>query len=753
VDPLRAARVAHIGGHFRYFCSPECRSGFHAEAHTSPLPLPRRTPTSRALDPRIRSDFLTPVPSVPGGAVTREVPRDAGTRLATPYPAVPSEARRSDFGDAASADPSASPQDALGSREDAASTVPTTVELPSQTDVGLLLLGLAVIGGLLSVILALAGNLGAVLNARLVAAIVGAAALITHHLTARRDPNEPSRIIVLVAPVAALALAIGVRLTGSEHASGTVNLAGIVTVLVAGTAWLVQRSHASLEAERQLIAAALDVPGDRVVGDDVVETDARELRPGEEIVIGPDGVVPVDATVSAGSGRVLPWLGATTPVLRSEGDPLVAGARVVEGRLRAVVGWTGLDRSWMRLTHDVRRRADLLAGLARAGRLAAERGGPVAAGLAALTAFASAHDPVEIAMAAIAAQATLAHAGIGRIGAFHVGRTVLAALRRGIVFRTADALDRAGRVTNAVFCARGTLLLGEPEVANIEPIPPHDAESVLAWVAGAESGASHPVASAVLRAARSRGVRPDGVRSPSHQPGLGVTAVASNGQALVVGSRALMLKERISVARAETKVTELEALGRTVMLVALGSKLVGVIGLQDGLRPGARAAVQYLLDVNVEPVLVSGDARETCEALGRALDVEHVRPEVLPAERGEEVRRMAEGGAIVAVMGRTATDEAALSAADVAVSLGSAGSSSAEWSVELASDDVRDAANAVRLAHRCRNEARLGLVLTLGPAVCGVLAVAFGLFAPALAPVLAFAGTLGALLRGRVLEQ
>ena len=84
-----------------------------------------------------------------------------------------------------------------------------------------------------------------------------------------------------------------------------------------------------------------------------------------------------------------------------------------------------------------------------------------------------------------------------------------------------------------------------------------------------------------------------------------------------------------------------------------------MLGLQDGLRPGARAAVQHLLDAQVEPVLISGDSRETCEAIGRALDIEHVRPEILSGDRAVEIERLAQGGVTVAVSGNPRTDEAA----------------------------------------------------------------------------------------------
>ena len=200
------------------------------------------------------------------------------------------------------------------------------------------------------------------------------------------------------------------------------------------------------------------------------------------------------------------------------------------------------------------------------------------------------------------------------------------------------------------------------------------------------------------------------MRNATVHAGLGVTALASTGERLVVGGRAIMLEEKIGVAVADARVTELEAQGRSVLLVALGDRLVGLIALQDGLRSGARAAVQQLLDARIEPVLLSGEARETCETIGRALDIEHVRPEVLPADRGPEVRALAEGGSVVAVIGHPVSDDGALGAADVAIAMGAAGSTPGEWAVALASDDVRDAAMALAIPHATRARVRVAIV-------------------------------------------
>jgi Cu+-exporting ATPase len=620
-------------------------------------------------------------------------------------------------------------------------------------DVTTLLLGLAALGGLLAVSLGLAGSSMPALNAQVAVLFVAVAALVAQYLMRPRDPTELHPAALLAAPLVAVSAAALARVLGHRLTGQAITLAGLVLVSAALSVWLVSRARRELDAEREQLKESLENTAHRVVGDEVVAARAADLRPGEEIVVEAGETVPVDGTVVAGQATLMPWLGAKTRAVRAEGDSVVAGAQLLEGRLRLVVGWAGYDRAWFRLTLDARRRADLLAPLARTGRVVAERVAPFAAGFAALFAFAADPTLLGIVMVLAATQATLAHAGIAQIGALHVTRCVLTALRRGIAFRTADALDRAGRVSCVAFCARGTQLLGEPEVASIESVSTLDPERVLALVAGAERGGADPTANAVLRAARARNVRPDGVRSPNVQPGLGVTAVASTGEPLVVGSRALMLRERISVARAEPRISELEAIGRTVLLVALGGRLVGLVGLQDGLRPGARAAVQHLLDVGVEPVLLSGDTRETCETLAHALDIDHIRPELLPAERGDEIRRMADGGAVVAVVGHGPVDEAALGAAEVSVALGSAGASSAEWSVQLASDDVRDAAYAVRLAHRCRREARLGLMLTLTPGLMAALAVAFNVAPPALAPVAATLGTLAALIRFRAVED
>ncbi|MEZ4374427.1 MAG: HAD family hydrolase [Polyangiaceae bacterium] len=720
VDPLRAPRVAIFHDRFHYFCSADCRETFDPENAAPQLPAPRRMGALR------QEDVI---------ATLAQTPEDLGLRQKT------AEAL-SEIVEAGIEGGGLSDLDELGPTADPRGTA---VEVVEPTDLPTLMVLMAGLAGLLSLLLSLAGDFRALIFIRAIVLVVGNAALVARYFAGARDATEPHPAALMGAPLTAALVTLGTSLSSGPNE--IVNVAGAALVASAAGIWLVQRARRPIEAEREHIQTSLSAATRRVVGQELAPATANELHPGEEILIEAGETVPADVSIIAGEAQVLPWLGANQSEARGEGDSLVAGARVVQGRVRAVVAWSGLDRAWVRLTNDPRRRAELIAPSARAGRLLAERGGPALGLVAGLAALAAGASWVGVIAYVVAAQAAVATAGVAQIGGLHVGLGVLSALRRGVAYRSAAAFEKAGHATVGAFCARGTLLLGEPEVASIEVFGSDPPERILGWVAGAEAGSTHPVAVAVTRAARDRGVRADGVRSLTTLPGLGVVGVTSGGEALAVGSRALMLRERIGVASAEARINELEGMGRTALLVAVGERLVGLVGLQDGLRPGARAAVQYLLDASIEPVLISGDARETCEALGRSLDIDHIRPEILPADRGAEIKRLADAGAQVVVFGRSPADDVALGAADVSVALASAGSISAEWNVQLATDAIRDAAFAVAVAGRARREARLGVLIAVLPGVVGVATMAVGALSPAVTPILALLGTGAAVLR------
>jgi cation transport ATPase len=551
-------------------------------------------------------------------------------------------------------------------------------------------------------------------------------------------------LLGLLAPLAATLAALASLLGSGRAAAHSASAAGAICFASALSLALVARQWRARAPLRKRLERALSAGARRPAGGA-----NGELRPGEEFLLEPGERSPADAVIVAGRGRVEPWFASPLSVPRQEGDTLLAGARVVEGALRAVVRWVGMDRAWARLTLDPERRADRHAVPARLAERLCTSGAVALAVLGALLAFSTQPQAALVLSSAAALAAMLCGISLPEIVALQLSGGVSELLARGVSFREPGALDRAARVGAVVFCAEGTLLSDEPSVASIEPAGSLSKDELLALIAGAFAGVASPLAAALQRCTQDYQVRPDGTRSPNHTPGLGVTAVASSGQSLVVGTRALLLGRHISVAGAESRIGELEALGRSVLLAALDGRYVGLLALQDGIAAGARAAVQHLLDAQVEAILLSGEARETSKALAHHLGIDHVRAEVAPEARAAELRRLEEGFAALAVVGRASKDDSVLGAASLSINIDGAGGPLERWDVDVASGSVRDAAWAVQLARKLYADTTRSIITATAPALVALITTLIGM--PAwLAPI---AGVAGSALAQHRLEQ
>jgi cation transport ATPase len=735
VDPLRAGEVAIFDGRFVYFCDRDHkarylrqRSGPASDEVVTAAPPQveeRRAEQARVEEETARARAVEDAPpSVPS---RREEEPDPRTAAEAPEPAAA----------AAEDEPPPSELTVPAPR----SVGPASVEAPAPpgSPIGVAYAG--VVAGVLAASVALLGPQTDPLRLPLAAL---ACAVLAYVLLLGDRGRAERRGAVHAGPVlASLGVALWARLVGEARAPSLAAFAGVAAACGLGSELLHLRARAVTEDALRRLGRSLDVPARVVRGDETASVVAGEVRAGEQVVVEEGEVVPVDGIVAAGESVVVPWIDADLEVSKREGDAVVSGARVVRGRLRLTATWTGVDRAFLRLLPP--RRMAAHAPVVRAARLATVSGAPLVALAAVAAGLSSGAAALEIAAAACAAAVAVGSAAASSAVHDHVTRGLLRALRHGVLYRDAEAFDRAGQTDVAVACARGTVLLGEPEIVSVEAMGPLSSERVLELASGAATGSSHPFAAAILRAARMRGVRPDDVRNAIHV-GSGATAIASGGERLVLGRRSFLLGERVSVAVADARVGELEAQGRSVLLLAVDERVCGLVALQDGIRAGARAAVQRLLDARIEPVLMSGEARETCETIGRALDIEHLRPELGLQERGPEVRALSAGGHVVAVLGHPSLDDSALAAADVAVALGAAGAAGGDWALTLASDDVRDAATGLVLARRTRERARVAMVVGLLPAALGGLVVALGLAPLVVAPLSGLLGSTAAFL-------
>lgn len=468
------------------------------------------------------------------------------------------------------------------------------------------------------------------------------------------------------------------------------------------------------------------------------EIPLEKIRTGEEVLVVEGETIPVDGIILGGEAQVLAHPSAQAPIPRSTGMSVVAGAKLAEGAIRVQATHVGNEGALHRVASFGALRHSDAARITQLATRVTAIGGVAAVVAAALGLF-------------FLADGTFS----GRLGAFAavlLGAPLLAARRsasspllaaaasaahRGIIFRTPRSLERAGQVTTTALCTSGTVTEGTPELVEVETLDDQPAQPLLALAAGVEGAAGdHPVALGIRDYTTRHGILPEPVRRATVIPGRGLTAVAPSGENIVIGNRALLLQQGISVAIADADAMRAESRGHTAVFLGLGGRVRAVLQLRDELRVGARAAVQRMFDQRMEVLLLSGDHRTTVEALAKPLDVTHVKAELLPDERGEEVRRLCESGAVVATIGRHPSDNAALGAAHVPIHIGAAGASVSERGIALTTNDLRDASSALWIAGAARREARRTLLLAVAGGSLLVALSSFGWLPPTFAALL-----------------
>lgn len=760
IDALRAGQVAILDGAFRYFCDATCKGSYvdraskrpTLDAMTAEPPPVVSAPRAVSVISGVRAQTVPeeteeteppffPDPTPFEHAITEQVPAVAAVPEALaatepmPLPEPPPRTLRS---------PSVPDLEPPASRLEEAREGKKLVLLPHLVAAAPIV---GVLAGVLAAVISIAGPAAGLL--RLPLALLAMAVLLLRKVIAELGTVEEEVAaprggvgpwsVVLPVLVSAVVAAVSTA-NGDPGAYGHASFCGLAAAAALATDVLLGRARRDIAELRRRTISALATTARVVRGDERTVVDAPQVKPGEQVLVEAGETVPVDGIVAAGdAAQVAPWLDAPIVVDKREGDPVVAGAVVTAGKLRVTATFAGSERAWLRLLRAGAPRIENAAPLVVFAGRSIARGSPVAGLVVAGAVYASNGATSDVVLAGCAGAYALSVAAAATAAALAHARGHVAAQRRGIVYKDAAAFDAAARADIAVVCSRGTLLLGEPEIVAVEAMGDNTREErdrVLAVAAGAELSSSHPFAAAVLREARARSVRPESVRSPLVHAGLGVTALAGNGDRVIVGSRAFLLQEKVSVAIADARTTELEEEGRSVLLVAMGGRLAGLLALQDGLRPGARAAIHRMHDARIEPVLLSGEARDTCETIARALEIEHVRPEVLPSDRGAEVRALGDGGHVVAALGHASSDDGALGAADVSVAMQAAGAAPGEWAVALASDDVRDGALALTIPRASRERARTAMVVGALAQGLGALGIVFGVASPVIVPVL-----------------
>jgi Cu+-exporting ATPase len=219
-----------------------------------------------------------------------------------------------------------------------------------------------------------------------------------------------------------------------------------------------------------------------------------------------------------------------------------------------------------------------------------------------------------------------------------------------------------------LFDKTGTLTEGKPAVTEIIAAD-GDQFSLLRLAAAAQAGSEHPLARAVLAAAKAEGFEPTPPDSFKALPGLGLEAVVE-GRRLLIGSRRLLRERSIEVLALEERAADYEAEGQSVIWIAEGQKAIGIMALSDSLKESAKHAVARLKALGVEAVMLTGDNRKVAAKVAREAGLAEFVAETLPADKAAEVQRRRAAGKVVAMVGDGVNDAPALAAADIGIAMG-----------------------------------------------------------------------------------
>jgi P-type Cu+ transporter len=530
--------------------------------------------------------------------------------------------------------------------------------------------------------------------------------------------------------------------------------AAIIVLVLLGRYFETRAKGKTSEAVKKLIG--LQPKAARVIRDGgEVDIPLEEVAMGDRVVVRPGEKVPVDGTVEEGESSVDESMMTGEPIPRDKerGDTVTGGTMNVNGRLVIHATHVGKDTALARIVRMVQEAQGSKPPIGRLADVIASYFVPSVMGVAAVT-FAAwwvfGPQP-RLTYAMLSAISVLIIAcpcalGLATPTSIMVGTGKGAEL--GILIRSGAALETAHKVDTVILDKTGTVTRGRPVLSGVRTAasgPYRGAEGereMLALAASAESGSEHPLADAVVRGAKGKGLSLFPPGEFHSRPGHGVRATVA-GHRVHVGSLRWLEEEGIDASTLLSDAKELSESGVTVVFVGVDGKGSGVLEVADEIKEGAHEAIGVLREMGLDVVMLTGDNPKTAEAVAAQAGIKHVRAEVLPDQKAQEVRRIQSGGNIVAMVGDGINDAPALAQADVGMAIGTGTDVAIEsGDIVLMSGDLKGVATAIALSRATLRNIRQNLFwafaynVVLIPVAAGVL---FPHFRVLLSPILAAA--------------
>ena len=513
--------------------------------------------------------------------------------------------------------------------------------------------------------------------------------------------------------------------------------AGMILTLVTVGKYLEERSKGKTTgAITALLALAPETAVVRRNGTEVTVA-ADQIRAGETVIIRQGGRIPVDGTVTRGSGAVdeSALTGESMPVEKTPGSSAVSATVLTSGYLELTADRVGADTTLSQIVQLMEQAASSKAPISRlADKISAV------------------FVPVVISIAVLAAVLWATVGGMGIRFCLSIGIAVLViscpcalglatpvaitvatgkAAERGILIKSAASLELLGRVDTVVLDKTGTVTAGTPQVTDVLCVPGVTEEELLCAAASLEKPSGHPLADAIVQEAARRSIPLCAVSDFNAVPGGGVQAVL-DGKTLSAGNDRYMTLIGAGTAALRAAAEALAAAGKTPLYFAEEQQLLGVVAVADVVKPDSAAAIAALRRSGREVVLLTGDDRRTAEAIARQVGVERVIAQVLPQDKARCVKELQKDGRLVAMVGDGVNDAPALVTADVGLAIGAGTDVAIESAdVVLMHNSLMDIVDAAALSRATLRNIRQNLFWAFFYNAIGI-PVAAGVLYPAL---------------------
>ena len=514
------------------------------------------------------------------------------------------------------------------------------------------------------------------------------------------------------------------------------------------------KSHTS-DAIRRLLG--LQARTARVIRDGVEQDlPIEEVRPGDLIVVRPGEKTPVDGVIREGASAMDESMitGESIPVEKRTGDEVIGATINRTGSFTFEATRVGKDTVLAQIVRLVRQAQATKAPIQKLADTVAGYFVPVVVCIAVLTfvvwyVFGPSPSFVYALVTFVAVLIIACPCALGLATPTAVAVGTGKGAENGILVRNAEALETARKITTVVLDKTGTITSGRPALTDVVPIGDLTDTDLLRLAASCERGSEHPIGEAIVEAARNRDIELSTPERFEAFPGGGVRAMVESREVLIGTSR-LLSQNGVDTTDLDLIAGELQAQGKTAMLLAIDGRPAGVLAVADTVRPESGGAIERLKKLGLHVVIMTGDNARTARAVAESVGVGQVMADVLPADKASAVKMLQEQGKVVAMVGDGINDAPALAQADLGIAIGSGTDVAIESSdITLISGDLNGVATAIELSRATMRNIKQNLFFafvynSLGiPIAAGVLYPALGvLLNPMIASVAMAASSL-----------